>query len=173
MNRQVGSTRRGFFLKAGALVSAPLAAAGAGTRAAADDALTARLAELEDREAIFELHRRLVRCVNAGDRSALASLFDDPAAADVDFDSSLRRLLTGPDADVEIVAHEAARGTARVRLRCIAETETPIEPSCTLVEMARLQGEGVVRRSEPRVLEHGLVRRDGVWRIARATSRPA
>jgi hypothetical protein len=31
--------------------------------------------------------------------------------------------------------------------------------------MARLQGEGVIRRTEPRVLENRYVKSGGVWKI--------
>lgn len=57
-------------------------------------------------------------------------------------------------------------------IHCVVETETEIGPNCTLVEMARQQGEGVLRRSEARVLESGCVKRDGVWKLTRAVFRP-
>lgn len=41
-------------------------------------------------------------------------------------------------------------------------------PGCTLVEMARAQGEGCVRHAEARVLEHVCVRREGGWIIVRS-----
>ena len=66
----------------------------------------------------------------------------------------------------------ADRQTATARLHVTVHSETAIDPDCTLVEMAKLQGEGVVRSSEPAVLENTYVRRDGVWRIQRVTNRP-
>jgi hypothetical protein len=49
-------------------------------------------------------------------------------------------------------------------------TETEIGPDCTLVEMARQQGSGVVRSSESAVLEN-TYRRDGGWKILTSTRR--
>jgi hypothetical protein len=50
------------------------------------------------------------------------------------------------------------------------DIETLIGPSCPLVEMARQQGGGVVRRSN---FESVYVKRDGVWKIRRSSYRPA
>ena len=45
---------------------------------------------------------------------------------------------------------------------------TPIDGCGTLVEMARLQGDGLVERSERRVLVSSFVKRDGVWKFENA-----
>jgi hypothetical protein len=47
-------------------------------------------------------------------------------------------------------------------------TATPIESCGTLVEMARLQGDGVIKRAERQVLTSSFVKRDGAWKIERA-----
>jgi hypothetical protein len=65
------------------------------------------------------------------------------------------------------------RRTATARLRVTLHTETAIGPECTVVEMARQQGGGVVARDEPGVLETVYERRDGVWRILSSTHQPA
>jgi hypothetical protein len=44
-----------------------------------------------------------------------------------------------------------------------------LDPDCTLVEMARAQGEGVLRVALPGVLENTYVRRGGAWKILRVT----
>jgi hypothetical protein len=49
--------------------------------------------------------------------------------------------------------------------------ESTIGPNCPLVEMARQQGGGVVRRTEPSVIENKYVRRDGIWKIQRSAFR--
>ena len=59
-------------------------------------------------------------------------------------------------------------GTATAHVRCTAETATPIEGSGTLVEMARLQGDGFVVRSERRVLVGAFVKRAEGWTLTNA-----
>jgi hypothetical protein len=46
---------------------------------------------------------------------------------------------------------------------CTVDTATPIDGDETLVEMARLQGDGVIRGSERRVLAGTLVKHDSNW----------
>jgi hypothetical protein len=55
--------------------------------------------------------------------------------------------------------------TATTRLHCTAEIGTPIEPVTPLVEMARVQGGGLVSRTERGMLEGTYVKRDGVWKV--------
>jgi hypothetical protein len=54
-------------------------------------------------------------------------------------------------------------------MHCTVQVATPIGPSCPLVEMAREQGGGVVRRSECGVFQNAYARRDGVWSLERST----
>jgi hypothetical protein len=54
---------------------------------------------------------------------------------------------------------------------CVIETATPIDGNETLVEMARQQGDGVVRRAERRVLHSTFVKRDGFWHFVNAELR--
>ena len=49
--------------------------------------------------------------------------------------------------------------------------EQILGPECTVVEMAKAQGEGVVRWSESVVLENSYIRRTGGWKILRSTRR--
>jgi hypothetical protein len=64
------------------------------------------------------------------------------------------------------------RQTATGLLHCTVELENAIGPDCPLVDMARQQGGGVLRRTVRVVFENAYVRRDGVWMIQRSTFRP-
>jgi len=172
MKTTVNSARRGFIWKASAALAAPLAvgAASASAHATARDTSQARLAQLEDVNAIRELTRRYVRHVNAGAHAEAAALFAKPERADTRAARTLAADPLGGEDTIEI----AAGGTAATaRLHCTAETETAIEPVTTLVAMARAQGGGVVRRSERGLLEGTYAKRDGAWKIERLSFRAA
>lgn len=153
-------TRRSFFGQAGAALAAPLATtvAFAGER---DGAMFVygRLATLEDANAIRVLHRRYARLVSAGGER-LTPLFADPG--NVSVDDHVRSVVVDGDDMIEI----SSDGTAKARLPCIVTTATPIESCGTLVEMARLQGDGFVTRTGRRVLSGSFVKRNGTWKIA-------
>jgi hypothetical protein len=155
-------TRRSFFGHAGAALAAPLAAtaAFAGERDGRGYVLGRRDAG-EDSNAIRVLQQRYARLVGAGDRDAVAALFADSARATVG--EHLRSVVIDGDDAIEI----STAGTAIARVPCVATTATPIADGGTLVEMARLQGDGVVTRSERRVLVSELVKRDGHWRFVK------
>jgi len=140
-------TRRSFFGHAGAALAAPLAATSA--LAAGSDDLAARLARLEDANAI---------------RALLPALLGEPA-----------RLRLGTDVRSIAADHhetiDVADGTASVRLDCTVERAMPIESCGTLVEMARLQGDGIVKRTERRVLHGRFVKRNGIWEFDNAELR--
>jgi len=138
------TTRRKFFGGAAAL-AAPLAAGAAVAGERAGDDLSARLAALEDANAIRAALQSYARRVNLG--------VEPPPAANV------HGLTLDSDAAIDI----AADGTAKAEAPCTVETATPIEPCGTLVEMASLQGDGVVKCSEPRLLVAQLRKQDGVW----------
>ena len=59
--------------------------------------------------------------------------------------------------------------SATAALPCVMETETAIGPECPLVDMARQQGGGVLKRIESVVVEGTCVKRAGVWKIQRAS----
>jgi hypothetical protein len=137
-------TRRSFFVTAGATLAAPLAATAplAGERDGAGY-LAGRRSALEDVDAI---------------RALLAALLAEPARLGLDAGTHIA-------ADRNDAIAIAADGIATARVPCTIETATPIESCGTLVEMARLQGDGVVRRSERRVLASTFVKRNGTWHI--------
>jgi hypothetical protein len=161
------STRRRFFVGAGAVLAAPAAVAARGAGQSERGALEARLAALEDERAIRELRLAYARHVNARAFSAAALLFADPA--DAGLDSKIAALADDAAAGVEIAAD---RQSAVARGGCVIEIEEPIAgPGCTLVDMARAQGEGVLRHVERRELTQTFVRRGGVWKIERVSLR--
>jgi len=164
MAMKTASTRRSFIRKTGVALSAPLAAAAAVVpvpAGASVDPVAQQLARLEDVNAIRALNQAFARQVNAGDAEALGI---DPSVRDVSADDFGER-------DVIEVAPD--RQTATSRMHCTVHIETLIGPSCPLVEMAREQGGGIVRRSESGVFEHVYLRRDGAWSIEHSTYRPA
>lgn len=172
MSTKALSTRRGFFWKAGAALSAPLAAAGAAASAAETGAeAEARLTRLEDENAIRALHQALAARINAGARGAAAELFLNPARAALD--ERVRGLASERFGEHDVIEVAEDGATAAARIYCTVHSEMPIEPDCTLAQMARAQGEGVLRCVERRVLEAAYVKRGGVWRIDSLTYRQA
>ena len=149
MSSKSAATRRTFFGKAGAALVAPLAASRAFAGEERGDDLAARLAALEDANAIRGLLQRHAQSINAGTNTAP--------------DTNVRTLRL----DSEIAIDVAGDGTATASVGCSVETATPIAGGDTLVEMARLQGDGVLKRNERRVLVGSLVRRGGIWQIER------
>ncbi|HET7925650.1 MAG TPA: hypothetical protein VFL30_12170, partial [Rhodanobacteraceae bacterium] len=135
-----------FFGHAGAALAAPLAAV-AGAAPSAGEDLAARLAALEASSAI---------------RALLPALLADPMR--LGLDASVRSLTADRDEAIAI----ASDGSATIRLACTVETATPIESCGTLVEMARLQGDGIVKRSERGVLTGTFVKKEETWKFQHA-----
>ena len=165
MTRKNGSTRRSFIAIAGAAVAAPVAAAAATLPGRMEpDPLKMRLARLEDLNEIRGLNQAYFQRLAAGAHEEMAALFADPGSAAPDDDVRGLSPADFGERDVIDVAEDRESATARVHVT--VHTEIALEPDCTLVEMARAQGEGVIRSSAFAVLEHRYVRRDGVWKIA-------
>jgi len=155
------ATRRGFLLKATSALSAPIALAAAGGRANAGPRTGAesRLAALEDERTIRALQLAYAERMNAA----------APVLAPIDSSGTLRdATIAALAVDVRDTVQIAPdRRTAKAVLRCELVVEIPIEaPGYSLVDLARLQGEGVLRHSEPRALEQTYTRDDGTWKIA-------
>jgi hypothetical protein len=139
-------TRRSFFGGAGAALAAPFAATVAfGGERAGRSYVVGRREMLEDVNAIRVQLHDYARRVNAGSHTG-------PAAG-------VRSITLDGDATIEV----RADGTATARVPCTVDTATPIDGDETLVEMARLQGDGVIRGSERRVLAGTLVKHDSNW----------
>jgi len=177
MTKDTNSTQssRRLFLKRGALLAAPLAAA-VPAAVIADDGLKARLARLEDEAAIRKVHHAWLRRVNSmktvnvgvGDAATpLLANFEGTA-----LDQTVRSIAADhagePDA-IEV----AADGTRAVgRFQCAVEIENAIAQDCTLAQMAHAQGGGFVRQTERRVLKVEYRKIGGAWAIARAEFAP-
>jgi hypothetical protein len=150
------STRRSF-LRGGALLAAPIAAASVSAVALADDELNSRVKRLEDEAAIRELHQCWLRQVNAGERGAL-------------LDDTVQRIVAdhaGAPDKIDI----AADGRSAVGYFDYAvESETPLPEDCTLAQMARAQGNGSIRRTERRMLTVHYTNTGCTWSIAKVAS---
>ena len=146
-------TSRRNFLKAGALLATPLAAA-VPVAASADEGLKARLAQLEDEAAIRLLHRQWLQHFNAG------------AQQDAD---GVCTIAADGGWDPEAVTLSGDR--ARACFACTVEIATAIAQDCTLGQMAHAQGNGSVRRTERRVVDADYVRTPKGWALARAELR--
>ena len=164
MSKNVNSTRRSF-LKNGAVLAAPFAAAAA-PAIMAEDGLKARVARLEDEAAIRVLHHGWLRRVNAGDRKAVAPLLADTERSA--FGQAVRIIAADHTGDPDAI-NVAADGRGAIgRFHCAVEIETPIPQDSTLAQMARAQGGGFVRRTERRMLKVEYVKAGGAWAIAKA-----
>lgn len=152
------STDRRSFLKAGALIAAPLAAAAPVAALAGDDS-RARLARLEDERAIEALQRKLLRQLNGA---------SDRVTAAVDLGEGLRAIAEDPGHEAMLELSEDGR-TAHARCACRIERETAFTGDTTLERMARFEGRGSHRFEERGVLTTEFVKREDGWAIARAT----
>ena len=133
------STRRSFMWTAGAALSAPLAVVGATTPPAVveEDTLT-RLTRLEDVNAIRALNQTFARLVDAGAHEEITHLFFDPA--NVRIDPEVRGLTADGFGEHDAIEVARDRTTATALLHCTVRAESPIEPDCPLLEMARQEG---------------------------------
>ncbi|HEY0281092.1 MAG TPA: hypothetical protein VGC27_00515 [Rhizomicrobium sp.] len=164
MSRNDISTRR-TFLKAGAVLSAPLAAAPVAAFAGDSEA---RLARLEDENAIRVLHQTWLRSINAGTagKERVPPLLAGVQAAG----DKVRSIAANHAAPPDVIMLAADGRNATGRFHCTIGLERPIAQDCTLAQMAHLQGGGFVRRTESRVLIVDYVKAGGAWSIARVES---
>ena len=163
MSKDMSSSRRSF-LKGGAVVAAPLAVA-APVAALAQEHQAQRLARLEDEASIRALHQAWLRAINTDAPEAAAQLFADPRRARLEHGVRGVAADHAADPDRIEVAHDGR--SAFGRFHCAVEIETAIAPDCTAAQMALLQGGGLLRRSEPRLLKAEYVKAAGAWAIAR------
>ncbi len=157
------ATRRAF-VTAGAVLAAPLAAA-APVAVMAEEQRKSRLARLEAEAEIRALHQAWLRHVNTGARDDAARLFADPTAGA--FDPDVRSLVTDHAAAPETIEIAADGLTASGRYPCVAEVTTDLAEDCTLAQMAHLQGGGLIRTTERRVVKAQYVKTGAAWAIAK------
>ena len=172
MDMNTVSTRRRFLTRAGAALSAPLTVAGLHAASGEEldgGALGERPADLEDVHAIRALNREYARRINRGEYGAAAALFAEPSQATVD--ESVHRLSADAFGEDDAIELAPDRRSAVGRFQCTVHTRIEIGPACTLVDMARAQGEGFVERSETAVIEAEYVKEAGAWKIIRAARR--
>ncbi len=155
------STRRSF-LKGGALLAVPLAAA-VPAAVLADDGLKMRMAKLEDEAAVRELHQTWLRRINTG--SGATPLFANPESTA--FDQAVRSIAADHAGQPDAIDIAPDGRSAAGQFQCAVEIETPIAQDCTLARMAHAQGGGFVRRTERRVLKVDYVKASGAWAIAK------
>ena len=158
------NTDRRSFLKAGALVAAPVAAVGIPAAALADDGTRAKLARLEDERAIDALHRGVLRRINGNGADRCAEFLARPDA--IELEPGLCAIAEDPAADVALeLAADGCSATARTA--CRVEIETHFTGNSTVEQMTRFQGQASHRRSEARVLASDYVKTNEGWRIAK------
>lgn len=161
MHKTIGTDRRSF-LKAGAIVAAPVAALAPVAAIAADDS-SAQLARLEDERAIEALQRKFLRHLNG---SADCSEF--LAASDaVDLDQGVRAIAEDMAHEPELVLADDGLSAA-ARCACHIERVTDITGNSTIEQMARLQGHGTHSHREERVLATEFRKGKDGWRITKA-----
>jgi hypothetical protein len=158
MSEDVTSTRR-MFLRGGALLAAPIAAAATCAVAQADDTLQARVTRLEAQAAIRELHQSWLREVNAGERHEL-------------LDGAVRRISADHAGAADRIEVAADGCNAVGYYPCAIELDRPLDSDCTLAQMARAQGHGTVRRTERRRLTVDYTKTGANWRIGKVVVTP-
>ncbi len=153
MTEDTRRTRRSF-LKGGALLAAPIAAASVPAVVLAEDGLKARVTRLEDEAAIRELHQSWLRRVNAGERDGL-------------LESSVRRITADHAGAPDKIEIAADGRTAVGTFEHAVEAETPLAKDCTLAQMADAQGYGTLGRIGRRRLTVNYTKTGGTWRMAK------
>jgi hypothetical protein len=166
------TSRRRFFTAGGAAFGAGVAAT-VGAFAPASDDPVKRLRDIEDREAIRQLHLSFTRLIEQQAYEAAAELFDDPATG--------QRAIAQQLADRSGAFHRAYRQSASQQSDSVTLTEdclhaaatfnvevevcTPLQDDCTAATMARIQGNVADLRWEPGRFEAKYVKTRGEWKV--------
>lgn len=194
------SGRRSFLWKAGAAMSAAVAAVVPGMAKSGDsknsdaDRLAQQLGILEDEKAISTLHRTYENLLDNGMYKEVGGLFAEDAI--VVFNggvfkgkNSVARLycdhfsagLTGKkinsesgfQAAQETVNVSADRLSAKAQFPYSIQVGSPMASNSSLVELARLQGGGIMKWCEAGVYEISYLKdiKEGNWKIAKLDHR--
>lgn len=157
-------TSRRSFLKSGALVAAPVAAIGVPVAALAADGSKAALTRLQDERAIDMLNRDFLRAFNQSGAKGTANLFAGRKAPKIA--EGINRLSMDM-AEVPKSFAIAADGTsAAARFECTVEMTEALEGQETIVQMARLQGNGAGTHSARKTLSAQYAKSGDDWLIA-------
>jgi hypothetical protein len=163
MTTDTTCTRRSF-LKGGARLAVPLAAA-APAAVLAEDGLKARLKRLENEAAIRQLHQSWLRRINAGAGDAVTPLSADPEGTV--FDQAVCSIAADHAGEPDAIEVAPDGRSAVGRFQYLVEIETAIPEDCTPARMAHAQGGGFVRQTERRVLKVEYAKTCGGWVIAK------
>ena len=156
MTEDSAATRRSF-LKAGALIAAPLAATGPASVLAADrDVHDPSLAE---EAAIRRLHQGWLRAINTG-----AS-----APQPLEWNGGVRSVVGNPVGEPDTIRVAADGKRATGRFACTVESVTDLPMDSTFAQMAHAQGGGSARTSEQGTLTFDYANSADGWAIARIT----
>jgi hypothetical protein len=199
MNGQQKSTRRAFFLQGGAVLGAGVATTvGAAALSpqksappSADDPLKQlqqQLANVEDREAIRELHFAFTTLIEQQRYESASELFADDARLELSGVNAsgkrdIRELFADQYREQKAAAihrayrqHVAGQGDsvsvgedrqhAEATFHVEAEVCTPLRDDCTVAKMARLQGHVADRRWEAGRFDAKYVKTSGQWKVA-------
>jgi hypothetical protein len=188
--------RRSFLWKAGAAMSAAVAAAVPGMAQSDDgknteaDRLARRLGILEDEKAIRALHHSYEYLLDTGRYEEVLALFTEDAAVVFNggvfkgesgvsrlYGGNFRAGVTGKqigpvpgfEAAQETIHVAADRSSAKALFPYSIQVGAPMAPGSSLVQMARLHGEGIVKWCQCGVYEISYAKniRDGSWKINR------
>jgi hypothetical protein len=186
--------RRSFLWRTGAAVTAALAYAAVGVSKPKTEKADP-LQILEDMNAIRNLHKTYETRLDRGMYEEVAALFSDDA--EVSFNGGIfagrkgvRRLyadhfsrgLTGKKIEPapgfqleqqEMIEVAPDRKTAKARFHFSMQVGEPMTGNSSLVEMARLQGEGIVKWWEGGIYEASYVKVGESWKIKRLEYRVA
>lgn len=157
-------TSRRSFLKTGVLVAAPVAAIGVPAAALAADGSKAALTRLQDERAIDMLNRDFLRAFNQSGAEGTAKLFAGRKAPNIA--NEINRLSLDLAEAPESFAIAADGTSATARFGCDVEMAAALEGQETIVQMARLQGNGAGAHSSRRTLSADYTKSGGDWLIA-------
>jgi len=159
---QTGPNRRAF-LKTSVFAAAPIFALAAPAAVMAADGHNAELARLEDQRSVEALHRKLMRHLNGSQLDS--GLLANPGA--INLESGLRSIAHDPNYDMVVELSEDGQ-SAWTKSECCLERQVELTGTSTIEKMARLQGQGVYRHNENRMLAAEFTKYEGSWQIAGA-----
>jgi hypothetical protein len=184
------TSRRRFFTQGGAVLGAGVATTVGATALKPDDSVK-RLHEMEEREAIRQLHLAFASLIEQQHYEAAAELFDEQAQLDLNgvraagkpaivkqlsdrsaaaFHRAYRQS-TSQQSDTLTLSEDRAHASASINVE--VELCTPLQDDCTAATMARLQGNVADLRWENGRFGAKYVKTRGEWKMASLVYRAA